>query len=338
MTFGPDWGWGATPKESEDMLSLYTDRGGNFLDTANVYTKGNSEKIIGDWIRRKVSRRSRLVIANKFFGTLYPGDPNAGGAGRKSIVAACENSLRRLQTDYIDLYWMHCWDKLTPIEETMRAVDDLVRAGKIRYAGFSDTPAWKTAQAQTTALFRGWSPLIALQVEYSLLERTVEGELIPMAQELGLGVTPWSPLKFGVLTGKYTRAARHKVKAGRGAWVEGSLNDHAYDVVDVLMKVAKEAHSTPARAALAWLRDQPGVTSIILGARTVEQLADNLAAIDLRLTAKQGEQLAEATKPSLDFPAGFIERAGSFSSGGTTINGVANPLTPMAPKKESEVY
>jgi len=216
MTFGDDWGWGSSVAESEAIIARFMERGGNFIDTANVYTKGHSEKIIGDFIGNDRSRRDRVVLATKFFGSLYPGDPNGGGAGRKTIVASCEQSLRRLQTDYIDLYWMHCWDRFTPIEETMRALDDLVAAGKVRYIGFSDTPAWKVAQAQTIAAFRGWAPLVALQIEYSLLERTVEGELIPMALELGLGVTPWSPLKSGVLSGKYTRENVATVKADRG--------------------------------------------------------------------------------------------------------------------------
>ena len=199
MTFGEDWGWGSSVEDSEAIIDRFLERGGNFIDTANVYT----ERALGEDHRRpprpRPGTRDRVVIATKFFGNLYAGDPNGGGAGRKAIVAACEQSLRRLQTDYIDLYWMHCWDKLTPIEETMRALDDLVRAGKVRYIGFSDTPAWKVAQAQMIAHFRGWTPLVALQIEYSLLERTVEGELMPMARELGLGVTPWSPLKGGVL-------------------------------------------------------------------------------------------------------------------------------------------
>jgi aryl-alcohol dehydrogenase-like predicted oxidoreductase len=163
------------------------------------------------------SKRGRLVISTKFYGNLFPGDPNGGGASRKSLVAACHESLRRLQTDYIDLYWMHAWDRHTPIEETLRALDDLVRAGKIRYLGFSDTPAWKVAQAQTLAQLRGYAPLVALQLEYSLLERTVEGELIPAAQELGLGVMPWSPLKNGALSGKYTRENAGKQKGDRGS-------------------------------------------------------------------------------------------------------------------------
>src|SRR5580693_4715755 len=209
MTFGEDWGWGATPEDSSKIIGTFLERGGNFVDTANFYTYGHSEKIIGDFIAQDRARRQRMVIATKFFGNLYPGDPNGGGAGRKGIVAACEQSLRRLQTDYIDLYWLHAWDRFTPIDETMRALDDLVRGGKVRYVGLSDTPAWKVAQAQTLAQCRGWTPLVALQIEYSLLERTVEGELIPMALEMGLGVTPWSPLRGGALSGKYTRDNVH---------------------------------------------------------------------------------------------------------------------------------
>src|SRR5438445_8500469 len=199
MTFGEDWGWGSSPAESASILGRFLGRGGNFIDTANVYTKGHSEAIIGEAIGVNRARRDRIVIATKFFGNLYPGDPNGGGAGRKSLMSACEQSLRRLKTDYIDLYWMHAWDRHTPIDETMRGLDDLVRSGKVRYIGFSDTPAWKTAQAQAIAQFRGWTPLVGLQIEYSLIERTVEGELIPMARELGLGVTPGDPLRGGAL-------------------------------------------------------------------------------------------------------------------------------------------
>src|SRR5476649_125276 len=247
MTFGEDWGWGSSVVESEAIMSRFIERGGNFIDTANVYTKGHSEKIIGDFVGRDRAKRDRIVLATKFFGNLYNGDPNGGGAGRKAIAAACEQSLRRLQTDYIDLYWMHSWDKFTPVAETMRALDDLVEAGKVRYIGFSDTPAWKVAQAQTIAQFRGWTPLVALQIEYSLIERTVEGELIPMALELGLGVTPWSPLRGGVLSGKYTRENACKAKADRGEWVTNHLTDANYDIVDELIAVSKEIGETPAR-------------------------------------------------------------------------------------------
>jgi aryl-alcohol dehydrogenase-like predicted oxidoreductase len=187
MTFGQEWGWGADPDTSRRIMDAYIDRGGNFIDTANIYTRGHSERIIGDHIGRFAARRDRLVIATKFMGAMHAGDPNSGGGHRKAILAACDESLRRLQTTYIDLYWMHFWDSLTPIDETLRALDDLVSAGKVRYIGFSDTPAWTCAEAQTIARFRGCAPVIGLQIEYSLLERTVEHELIPMARHMGMG-------------------------------------------------------------------------------------------------------------------------------------------------------
>ncbi len=336
MTFGLDWGWGSSEEESFSILKHFIDQGGNFIDTANLYTKGHSESIIGDFITRKGFRRDQLVIATKFFGSLYQGDPNAGGASRKSMMAALDASLRRLKTDYVDLYWMHCWDQFTPIEETMRALDDVVRSGKVRYIGFSDTPAWKTAQAQMIANFKGWTPLIALQIEYSMLERTVEGELMPMALELGLGVTPWSPLKGGVLTGKFTRETRGKVEPGRGEWVSTHLSEENYQIVDELIAVSKELNTTPARVALAWVQSRPGVVSSIIGARTMSQLEDNLGALKVRLTSTQIDRLDLISKPKLNFPADFISRSGPFSSGGTIINGETNSLNPLAPQDDSE--
>jgi aryl-alcohol dehydrogenase-like predicted oxidoreductase len=208
MTFGEDWGWGADPKTSEAILAEYLDRGGNVVDTANVYTNGHSEKILGDFFAARPGLRERVVLSTKFFGNLHPGDPNGGGAGRKALIAQLEESLRRLQTDYVDLYWLHNWDRRAPIEETLRALDDLVAAGKVRYVGLSDVPAWVSAQAQTIAQFRGWTPVTALQLEYSLLERTPEGELLPMAEDLGVGVMPWSPLRGGQLSGKYVGRPR----------------------------------------------------------------------------------------------------------------------------------
>ena len=267
MTFGEDLGWGSSVEESQQIIDRFVDLGGNFIDTANFYTKSHSEKIIGDHIGRHPARRDRLVIATKFSGNLYPGDPNGGGSGRKSLINACENSLRRLQTDYIDLYWLHIWDKNTPIEETMAALDDLVRAGKVRYLGVSDTPAWKIVEANLTAHFRGWSSFIGLQIEYSLLQRTVEQELVPMAGEFGLGITPWSPLGGGALSGKYIRSNAGQHKADRAALVEGFLNEKTYAVVDELEIIAKAHETTVASVALAWLHAQPAVTSIIIGAR-----------------------------------------------------------------------
>jgi aryl-alcohol dehydrogenase-like predicted oxidoreductase len=338
MTFGQDWGWGSSPEDSTRILDRYLDLGGNFIDTANLYTKGHSEKIIGDHLGKATGKRQRAVIATKFFGSMLNGDPNSGGAGRKALLAACHESLRRLQTDYIDLYWMHCWDKNTPIEETLRALDHLVAAGKIRYVGFSDTPAWKVMEAQMTAKFRNWAPLIALQLEYSLLERTIEGELIPMALEQGLGVTPWSPLKSGVLSGKYTRANAGQVKADRGEWATSALGEKGYAVIDELIKTAKELDSTPARVAISWVQNRPGVASTIVGARTLKQLEDNLAALDVKLKIQHQERLNALTAPALNFPHDFLSRAGRFSSSGTTINGATAEVNPMAPANESDRY
>jgi aryl-alcohol dehydrogenase-like predicted oxidoreductase len=338
MTFGEDWGWGSTAAESAAILGRFLGRGGNFIDTANVYTKGHSEAIIGEAIGSNRARRDRIVIATKFFGNLYPGDPNGGGANRKSLTSACEHSLRRLKTDYIDLYWMHCWDRFTPVEETMRALDDLVAAGKVRYIGFSDTPAWKVSQAQTIARFRGWAPLVALQIEYSLLERTVEGELVPMALEMGLGVTPWSPLKSGVLSGKYTRENAATVKADRGERVTQNLGERVYTIIDEVIAIGKESKASPASVAVAWVQGRPGVVSTIIGARRMDQLDQNLAAIDLALTADQIARLDTLSKPTLGFPMQFLNVASVFSQGGTTVNGEKSTVWPLAPKSDGERY
>ncbi|HET6413294.1 MAG TPA: aldo/keto reductase [Anaeromyxobacter sp.] len=336
MTFGEDLGWGSSVETSNAVMDHFLALGGNFIDTANVYTHGHSEKIIGDHIGRIPSKRDRMVIATKFFGNAFSRDPNGGGAGAKSLIAAAHESLRRLQTDYVDLLWMHAWDRNTPIEETMRALDDLVRGGKVRYIGFSDTPAWKVAQAQVMASFRGLAPLVALQIEYSLLERTVEGELVPMAQELGLGITPWSPLKSGVLSGKYGRENAGKVKADRGAWVESSLNDRAYSVIDAVKRIARELGATPAQVSLAWVKSRPGVSSPILGARTLEQLEDNLGALKVQLSPEQAATLDEVSRPSLNFPAGFLQNAPMFMHGGLTVNGVTAPPWPLAPRSDAQ--
>jgi aryl-alcohol dehydrogenase-like predicted oxidoreductase len=325
MTFGEDLGWGSSVEESQSIIDRYTELGGNFIDTANFYTKSHSEKIIGDHVGRNAARRERLVIATKFSGNLYPGDPNGGGSGRKSIISACENSLRRLQTDYIDLYWLHNWDIHTPIDETMAALDDLVRAGKVRYLGVSDTPAWKIAEANITARFRGWSSFIGLQVEYSLLERTIEQELVPMAQELQLGITPWSPLKSGALSGKYTRSNAGQGKADRSTFISASLNEKTWSIIDELQVIAKAHDSTVARAALAWVQAQPGVTSTIIGARRLTQLDDNVKALDISLTAEELGKLDALTKPTLGFPQSMQPWFPAIHNGGTTVNGVYAP-------------
>ena len=336
MTFGEDLGggFGASVTDSEAMLSHYLEQGGNFIDTANAYTCGHSEKIVGDFYHQGKGKRDRVVIATKFSFNFFAGDPNGGGAGRKAIVAQCEESLRRLRTDYIDLYYIHIWDPFTPIEETMSALDDLVQSGKVRYIGFSDAPAWKVAQAQTIAHFRGWNPLIALQIEYSLMQRTVEGELIPMAQELGLGVLPWGPLKSGALTGKYTRANGAKMQGLRGAR-SGNFTEKQYEIIDAVGNIAAECGTDSSTVALAWLRAQPGVRSTVIGARTLEQLDANLKALDLTLTPEQITSLNTVSTPVLNFPADFLAQAPSFGHAGATVDGIPSQITPLVPKDDS---
>jgi aryl-alcohol dehydrogenase-like predicted oxidoreductase len=338
MTFGKEWGWGSEPEEAKRILDHYIDRGGNFIDTANGYTKGHSEAILGEHLGHDRKKRDRMVIATKFTTNMFLGDPNGGGANRKAIIAQCEESLRRLQTDYIDLYWLHAWDRTTPIEETMRALDTLVEQGKVRYLGFSDTPAWKVAQAQTVARFRGWSPLVALQIEYSLLQRTVEGELTPMAMELGLGITPWGPLRGGALSGKYKRADKGKHEAGRGARVTSYLDDRTFDLLDVLERIAGELGTTVPRVALSWVQGRPGVASTIIGARTMEQLDDNLGALDVKLTPAHVQALDAASKPTLSFPADMLSAVPMFAFGGTTINGQSSTAWAQAPQNDDERF
>jgi aryl-alcohol dehydrogenase-like predicted oxidoreductase len=289
-------------------------------------------------VGRHSDRRDRLVIATKFSGNLYPGDPNGGGSGRKSIIAACEYSLRRLQTDYIDLYWLHNWDVHTPIEETMAALEDLVRAGKVRYIGVSDTPAWKIAEANVTADFCGWSAFIGLQIEYSLLERTVEQELVPMALELGVGITPWSPLKSGVLSGKYTRHNTGQIKPDRGFIADTFLSEKTYAIVDELDIIAKAHESTVARVALAWVQAQPGVTSTIIGARRIAQLEDNLKALDVKLLAQELSRLDALTKPTFGFPQNMQTLFPALHNGGTSVNGIYAPSSPFAIEKGDKIY
>ena len=338
MTFGEDLGWGSSVEESQQIIDRFIELGGNFIDTANFYTRGHSEKIIGDHVGRHSARRDRLVIATKFSGNLYPGDPNGGGSGRKSIIAACENSLRRLQTDYIDLYWLHNWDVHTPIEETMAALEDLVRAGKVRYLGVSDTPAWKIVEANVTARFRGWSAFIGLQIEYSLLERTVEQELVPMARELGIGITPWSPLKSGVLSGKYNRGNAGKIKPSRGFIADSFLSEKTYTIVDELNVIAKAHESTVARVALAWVQAQPGVTSTIIGARRLAQLEDNLKALDVKLSAEELGRLDALTKPTFGFPQNILPWFPALHNGGTSVNGTYAQTSPFAVEKGDKIY
>ncbi|HET8715130.1 MAG TPA: aldo/keto reductase [Holophagaceae bacterium] len=334
MTFGQDWGWGADEAESVRMLDRYAELGGNFLDTANIYTKGHSEVILGDYLKAR-GGRDRWVIATKFCGNLHSGDPNAGGASRKSILQNLDESLRRLRTDFVDLYWMHFNDPHTPMDETLRALDDAVRAGKVRYLGFSDTPAWRVVEAQMLARLKDWTPLIALQIEYSLIERTVEHDLLPMAKAFGLGVTPWSPLKGGLLSGKYGRN-RHPEGEGRHKPDSRYLTEATYRVLDALEAVAAEQGAGMAETALAWVMAKPGVASPILGARTLAQLDGNLKALALTLTPAQLARVDEASAPAPIFPHGFLVNTKNVMQGGTVVNGLASELWPLAPKTDAE--
>ncbi|WP_285629600.1 aldo/keto reductase [Actinoallomurus iriomotensis] len=313
MTFGSDWGWGAAKDESRRIFDAYVDRGGNFIDTANQYTNGTAERLVGEFAE---DRRDSLVIATKYTLTSRPGDPNSGGNHRKSMVRSVEDSLRRLRTGYIDLLYLHSWDFTTPVEEILRAMDDLVRAGKVLYVGISDAPAWQVSRMQAIADLRGWSPLIALQIEYSLIERTVERDLIPMAGEMGLGVIPWSPLGSGVLTGKYTRddldhgggSASAEGTRKNVAAANGALTERGLAIADVVAKVAGDLGVTPSQVALAWTLRDRRVTAPIVGARTLGQLEDNLGALDLTLPEAALAELDAASAVELGFPHDFLQR------------------------------
>ncbi|MFD8916895.1 aldo/keto reductase [Streptomyces sp. NPDC059569] len=305
-TFGTDWGWGAEKDEARELFDLYVERGGNFIDTASTYTNGSSERLLGEFTR---GRRESLVLATKYTTLRRPGDPNSGGSHRKSLFTSVEASLRQLDTDYIDLLYLHVWDFTTPVEEILRGMDDLVRQGKILYVAICNAPAWQVSRMQTIADLRGWSPLVALQIEYSLIERTGERDLIPMAREMGLGVIPYSPLAGGVLTGKYSRddLIATNVASDDGTrksfnFALGTVTERNLAIADVVKEVATELGRTPAQVGLAWTLRKPGVTAPIIGARTPAQLMDNLGALEVDLTAAQLARLDEASATGLGFP------------------------------------
>jgi aryl-alcohol dehydrogenase-like predicted oxidoreductase len=305
MTFGEDWGWGSAKDESHKIYQAYREAGGNFVDTANIYTNGTSETLVGEFIR---DHRHSVVLATKYTNALASSDPNAAGNHRKSMVQALEDSLRRLKTDYIDLYWLHNWDQMTPAEEVMRAFDDLVSQGKVLYTGVSDAPAWWIAQANTLAELRGWTRFIGLQIEYSLIERTVERELIPMAKALNLGLVAWSPLAGGLLSGKYHSGAgkdgRYSTDMAKAFMRTGERTDR---VVAALNKVSHELGHSPAQVALAWLRYRDIPVIPIVGARSVAQLQDNLASFALQLKPEQVAALDESSAIEMGFPHDFFE-------------------------------
>lgn len=317
MTFGEDWGWGAPKEEAKKVYDAYREAGGNFIDTANIYTNGSSESFLGEFIQ---GHRQSAVLATKYTNAMPATDPNAAGNHRKSMMQAVEASLKRLGTDYIDLYWVHVWDQITPAEEVKRGLDDLVRQGKVLYTGISDAPAWWVAHANTLAHLRGWSPFIGLQIEYSLIERTVERELLPMAKALGIGVTAWSPLSNGVLTGKYHGHGENKGEGGRmnsamlREWVP---EQHRTDrVVAAVKAVSDETGTSMAQVALAWLRYRDVPVIPIIGARKLSQLRDNLASVDLSLSTDQLKTLDNASRIELGFPHELYPKSRAITYGG----------------------
>ena len=332
MTFGTQ-GWGADEAGSRAIFNAYVEQGGNFIDTADIYSDGTSEEMVGGFITDTGSR-DKIVLATKFGfnGSASPlaaahgapGNPNAGGAGAKNIYRALEQSLKRLGTDYIDLYWMHIWDGVTPVEEIVQTLGDLVRAGKIRYFGFSDMPAWLAMKAATIASERRVPGPIAMQVEYSLVARDIEREHVPVAREAGMAVMPWSPLAGGFLTGKYKRedTAGTGRLSGANPFGTSKSADRNWAILDELLAVAAEYGRPPAQVALAWALARPGVTSLIIGASKVSQLNDNLAAMDIALTGDQMRRLDEVSATAPGFTDGFAAPGvRRMVFGGNTVDG-----------------
>ncbi len=346
MTFGKEWGWGASKEESRKIFDAYVDSGGNFIDSANIYTDGTSEKYVGDFVSYD---RDRFVIATKYTSNTRAGDPNAGGNHRKNMVQSLEASLRRLNTDYIDLYWVHAWDQTTPIEEMMRALDDMVKSGKILYIGISDAPAWIVSQANTLANLKGWTEFASIQIEYSLIERTSERELLPMANALDIGITAWSPLGSGVLTGKYNKSSNkehknntvnkdYKQKENTTNDVNTStssssskfdqqtsnrlnvanfselsntlLKERNLRIAEEVVNIAQEIKRTPSQVALNWIRQSKKIVRNkiipIIGAKDLLQINDNLACMEFVLSDDHIQRLNEVSKIELGFPHDFL--------------------------------
>lgn len=312
MTFGTDWGWGSDKDTARQIFNCYVDAGGNFVDTADLYTNGVSETWLGEFVRER-QLRDRIVLATKFGFNGQPDNPNAGGNGRKHMLRAVEDSLRRLGTDYIDLYMLHAWDMLTPVDEVMRTFDDLVRSGKVRHVGLSDVPAWYASRAQALAEFRGYEPVSALQLEYSLVERSIENEFIPLGLAHGMGTMVWSPLASGLLSGKYRPSQSGQFGEGRLQTVSGSGNpafakftERNFAIVAELEAVASEVGRSMAQVSLNWVGNRPGVASVIVGATRLAQLEDNLAALDFSLPGELSARLDQVSAPLATFPYSFF--------------------------------
>lgn len=322
MTFGSE----ADEKTSHAMLTEYVARGGTFVDTADVYSSGHSERIIGRWLSAHPTEAAQLVLATK---GRFPTDdgPNDLGLSRRHLRTALDASLSRLGVDHIDLYQMHAWDAVTPIDETLRFLDDAVSAGKIGYYGFSNYLGWQLTKAVHVAGSHGWTGPVTLQPQYNLLARGIEHEVVPAALDAGIGLLPWSPLAGGWLSAKYSRdvvptgATRLGENPERGmeAWTARNANERTWRVIDAVAEIADAHGVSSAQVSLAWLGAQPAVTSVILGARTVDQLTDNLGAVDVRLEPEEMRRLTEASAPSMDdypYGAGGIAQRQRRLSGG----------------------
>ncbi|MEV6671025.1 aldo/keto reductase [Streptomyces sp. NPDC051162] len=305
MTIGEDWGWGASKETSGRILDAYADAGGNFVDTADIYTDGSSETILGELLE---GRREEFVLATKYTGATRKGDVNSAGNHRKNLVQSVEASLKRLRTDRVDVLWVHARDNFTPVEEVMRALDDLVRAGKVLYVGVSDWPAWEIAQANTLAELRGWTSFAGSQLCYNLLERTPERELLPQARAFDQAVLAWGPLAGGKLTGKYRRGGTGRLDTDPRGYA-GPHNED--EVITAVLEVAEQGGWSPAQVALAWLLGRPGNIVPIIAATKESQLADNLAATRVELDADAVRRLDEVSAVPLGFPHAFLCEEGT---------------------------
>jgi aryl-alcohol dehydrogenase-like predicted oxidoreductase len=308
MTFGDDWGWGAPIDECRKMLDAYAEAGGNVVDTANRYTEGASERIVGELLE---GRRDSFVLATKYTLSRDGHDPNAAGNHRKNLTLSLESSLRALRTDYLDIYWVHIWDRATPIDEMMRALDDAVRAGKVLYVGISDAPAWVVSRANTMAELRGWTPFTGLQIPYSLTQREVERDLLPMAGALDLSVAAWSPLAAGVLSGKFTRGGAEPATRVR----PDSVSEKDLTIAREVDAVADGLGWSSSQVALAWTRAHRPDVHPIVGARRLDQLTDNLKAAELVLPEDAVRRLDEVSAIEMGFPHDFIGATGEFVYG-----------------------
>ena len=306
MSFGEDWGFGADEATSHAVLDAYAEQGGNFLDTANKYHNGQTEEYLGRWLKGDTHRRDRTVVATKYTLSMDHEDPNASGNQRKNLVRSIEASLKRLDTDYIDLLWVHAWDDQTPWQETMRALDDVVRSGKVLYVGVSDMPAWVVSSCNVLADLRGWSAFIGLQIEYSLLQRTPDRDLLPMADHFGMGVVAWGPLGGGVLTGKYTRGGEMDSKRAAGNQARGRTNETSLAVAREVDAIADELGCSSAQVATSWVLRRRYNTIPIVGARKVSQIVDTLGAVDVTMSAAQRQRLDDLSAVPLGFPHDFL--------------------------------